>query len=205
MTKTELKVLKKNSITDNDNYFFSDPSGICYDNYENLYICDSGNNRIKVLDKNFLLRSTIDAATGADDFLSYPESVATYKNTLYVCDSGNHRIIAFTIIDNGADFRFRSMFGISLGNNSGMRFPLDICVDGMGILSIRDKSLNRIQIFSPDCVPFHSIEVNPHKETIYSVAVADSGDIFVSKMISSQEYDQNGQMIQANKYFIDIY
>jgi hypothetical protein len=69
VTKNELRVLKKKDANDNDNYLFSNPSGICYDDYGNLYVSDTGNNRIKVLDQQLLLRCTIDQASQRDDTL----------------------------------------------------------------------------------------------------------------------------------------
>lgn len=48
VTRRELKVLKKEDSNSNDDYVFLNPSGVCYDDHENLYICDSGFNRVKV-------------------------------------------------------------------------------------------------------------------------------------------------------------
>ena len=206
VTKSELKVLKKNSSSDNDNYMFSNPSGLCYDMFDNLYVCDSGNNRIKVLDRGLAPKSVIEAASGPDDRLSQPESVATLKNVLFVCDSANHRIVSYFILNGGDEFKYKASFGLGYGNEPGMlRYPLDVCVDNLGILSVRDHHNNRVQIFSPDSVPFHFIEVNALKETIYSMAVADNGDIYVAKMVHVQEIDQAGQLNTTNKYYIDIY
>lgn len=49
VTRRELKVLKKEDNNMNDDYVFLNPSGVCYDDHDNLYICDSGFNRVKVL------------------------------------------------------------------------------------------------------------------------------------------------------------
>lgn len=48
VTRRELKVLKKEDNNMNDDYVFLNPSGVCFDAYDNLYICDSGFNRVKV-------------------------------------------------------------------------------------------------------------------------------------------------------------
>lgn len=48
VTRRELKVLKKEDNNMNDDYVFLNPSGVCYDDWDNLYICDSGFNRVKV-------------------------------------------------------------------------------------------------------------------------------------------------------------
>ncbi len=197
VTRSELKVLKNNSVSENDNYLFSNPSGICYDHQENIYVSDTGFNRIKVMDKNFQLINTIKDVTGPDDKLSRPGSITNFKNLLYVCDNGNRRIVCYLIINNGRDFKFRSAFGASF------KYPLDLSVDNIGVLSVRDHYNNRLQLFSPDLNPFHYIEISATKETVYDIAVSDSGNIYVSKMCNYPELDQNGN--QLNKYFIDIY
>jgi len=197
VTRSELKVLKKNSISENDNYLFSNPSGICYDLLDNVYISDTGFNRIKVLDRSFQLVSTIETVTGPDDRLSRPGSVTNFKNLLYVSDNGNRRIVCYVIVNNELEFRFKSAFGV------GLKYPLDLCVDDLGILSARDHCNSRVQFFSPDSTPFHSIDTSSERETVYDMAVSDSGDIYVSKMCSSPEANKNGHCL--NKYFIDIY
>ena len=92
---------------------------------------------------------------------------------------------------------------IGYGDELGMlSYPLECCVDNIGILYVRDHLNSRIQLFDIDCQPFHSIEVNSQYETIYSMSVAENGDIFVAKMVHTTEIDQNDQMIN---YYIDIY
>jgi hypothetical protein len=101
VTRRELKVLKKEESNQNEDYVFVNPSGVCYDAFENLYICDSGCNRVKVLDRNLVLLSVIECASSENDRLSQPKSVTSHENTLFVCDSNNHRICAYTILDEG--------------------------------------------------------------------------------------------------------
>jgi hypothetical protein len=206
VTKNELRVLKKKDPADNDNYLFSNPSGICYDDFGNLYICDTGNNRVKILDRNLLLRCVIDSVSNRDDLLSGPKSVACFQNVLFVCDSGKHRIVVYYIMYNGEEYRFKNTIGYGYGAEPGMlRFPGDVCVDELGIVCVRDVQNNRVQMFGIDARPFHFIEVNTEKEVIYSMTVASNGDIYVAKMVSFKETDSNGQINTINKYFIDIY
>ena len=200
-------MLKKEAENSNDDYVFLNPSGICFDDYDNLYICDSGNNRVKVLDYNLLLQCTIESASSHDDHLSQPKSVCTYFDTLFVCDSANHRIVSYLIVSRGQEYKYKSTYGLGYGHEPGMlRYPLECCVDNFGVLYVRDHHNNRVQLFAPnETAPFHFIEVNAQRETIYSMAVADNGDIYVAKMVHVQEADQAGQMNTINKYYIDIY
>lgn len=203
VTKSELKVLKKNDSSDNDNYLFSNPKGICYDDADNLYICDCGYNRVKVLDRDFQMVQIIDCASGQDDPLSQPTSVTSHKGLLYVCDAGNQRIVVYTILKNGSDFKFKSAFGLGNGNDPNMyKYPMDMVVDSQGLLCVHEHHYNRVHVFGPDLVLFHTFDTNPvNHDHVYSMAVADNGDVYVAKMTLNQ-YDHSGQF---NKYFIDIY
>ncbi len=210
VTKNELKVLKKdNDLNSNDDYNFLNPCGICFDKFNNLYICDSGNNRIKVLDLNLILVETIETATNLNDYLNQPKSlcICNEKSILFVCDSGNHRILSFDILNNGKKFLFKSVYGYGYGEDYGkMRFPLDCSVDMLGFLVIRDHHNNRIQIFSPNTMLIHTIEFNSENETIYSLTAGQNGNIYVAKMAYLQEVNSTtNQYANIIKYFIDIY
>lgn len=213
VTKNELRVLRKKDPNDNDNYLFSNPSGISYDDFGNLYVCDTGNNRVKVLDPNLLLRCVIESASSKEDSLAQPCSVITYQNVLFVCDSGKNRIVTYYILYNGEEFKFKNVIGFGPGAEIGMfRHPSEVCTDDLGLVSVRDSQNNRVQMFGIDSRPFHSIDLSSDKEIIHSMTVANNGDIYVAKMISLQETtDSNGQTNNSdynnnnNKYFIDIY
>lgn len=206
VTRRELKVLKVESGNPNEDYVFSNPSGICYDRHENLYVCDSGFNRVKVFDKNMVVIQVIDVAADGQDRLSQPKSVSTFQDTLFVCDSANHRIVTYEIIDRGKDFKFRSIYGYGYGDEHGMlQYPLECCADSKGILYVRDHHNYRVQAFDLDGKPLQLIEVNSQWETIYSMTVNENGDIYVAKIVHFQEKDKTGKVNTINKYFIDIY
>ena len=81
-----------------------------------------------------------------------------------------------------------------------MSYPLECCVDSYGNLHVRDHHNNRVQLYGPDTKPFHYIEVNSQRETIYSMTVAENGDIYVAKMVHLQETDHNGIINTVNRY-----
>lgn len=209
VTKKELKVLKKQSTSINDDYHFSNPCGVCFDEYNNLYVCDTGFNRIKILDSNLVLKCIIETASNENDFLNQPKSICTCvtKSLLYVCDSGNHRIVCYSILNQGNSYQFKQSFGLGYGEDFGqMRFPHDISIDNLGFLSIRDHHNSRILIFSPDGIPIHSLEINSQFETIYSLTSSEKGELFVAKMAYTREIEPStGQFLNICKYFIDIY
>ena len=206
VTKKELQVLKKDSqLNSNDDYIFLNPCGLSYDKFNNLYICDSGYNRVKILDSNLILTETIETASS----LNQPKSlcICHEKSLLFVCDSGNHRIISYDILNDGKKFLFKNVYGYGYGEELGkMRFPLDCSVDNFGFLIIRDHHNNRIKIFSSNTMLIHTINFDNNNENIYSLTASEKGDIFVAKMTQVQELNSfSGQIANVIKYFIDVY
>ena len=76
---------------------FNGPKDFCKDDEGNLYIADTGNNRIVVMDPdvkyviNVITGYTVD---GAEYTFKEPYGVCvSAKNQLYICDSGNKKIV----------------------------------------------------------------------------------------------------------------
>jgi len=60
-----------------------------------IYIADSGNNRIVVVDEGMKLSRIISKVTGVEtDTLSAPQGVFAKNGIVYICDTGNNRVIA---------------------------------------------------------------------------------------------------------------
>ncbi len=61
-----------------------------------LYIADTGNSRILVMDTNGSIRLEITSAASSTDFLSGPQGVfVTEEGAIYVADTGNGRIVEY--------------------------------------------------------------------------------------------------------------
>ena len=74
------------------------PSDIFVDDKENVYIADSGNNRIVVLNKRYKLRYYIKEfinSQGITDTFNNPQGVFVTETNIYVCDTDNNRIVLF--------------------------------------------------------------------------------------------------------------
>ena len=74
------------------------PSDIITDDAGNVYIADTGNNRIVVLSRYYEFKfqiSTFKNSVGNDDTLSGPKGVFVTDDTIWVCDTGKSRIVAF--------------------------------------------------------------------------------------------------------------
>jgi len=68
------------------------PQDLFIDSSDNIYIADTGNNRILVLDKQYKLVTVI-----GDGQLNTPKGVCVENGIIYVADSGNSRIVQFKL------------------------------------------------------------------------------------------------------------
>ena len=80
------------------------PSDMVTDEAKNVYIADTGNNRIVVLDQYYKVKFTISTFSndqGVPDSLSAPQGVFVsepnekYGKLIWVCDTGSNRIVVF--------------------------------------------------------------------------------------------------------------
>jgi DNA-binding beta-propeller fold protein YncE len=121
------------------------PRGIKIDSEGNLYVADSGNNRICKID----VTGFITGVPGAD--LSSPSGVALDSaGTIYVASSGNHLIkkaMAGLLVNIAGD----GTYGFADGTGTAARFynPKDIVTDSVGNLYVADTENNRIRKITP--------------------------------------------------------
>ena len=74
------------------------PNDMTTDPFGNVYIVDTGNNRIVVLDPSYKYEMVIDyfASTDSDyDSFKSPQGVFVNEDYIYVCDTDNYRIVMF--------------------------------------------------------------------------------------------------------------
>lgn len=119
------------------------PEGIAMGPNEELIVCDTGNDRILVLDSaTGALITTIGTGT---EKLHVPTGVAVYGSNVIVADTGHQRIKIFNM-----DGTFVDEFG-SLGRNRGQfRSAEVVAVDPLGLIFVGDAGNARIQVFQPD-------------------------------------------------------
>ena len=75
-----------------------EPSDLVTDDQKNVYIADTGNNRIVCLSRYYKVKFTIKNfvnAQGVSDSLSAPEGVFVTDDRIWVCDTGKCRIVVF--------------------------------------------------------------------------------------------------------------
>jgi sugar lactone lactonase YvrE len=140
------------------------PSGVVVDFAGNIFIADAGNNRIRQVTPDGLIRTI--AGTGTAGFggdgapavsaqLSGPRSLAIDSGgNLYIADTGNHRI---RVISSGGVIRTIAGNGIpSFGGDGGpaisaqLSGPSGVAVDAQANLYIADSGNHRIRMVTRD-------------------------------------------------------
>lgn len=146
------------------------PSGIFVDSANHIYFADMGNNRIRRIDANTKIISTIVGSSNTGGFfgdgglplnakLWYPSDIFLDKaGNLYIADNLNNRIRFVskanghisTIAGNGN----KSFSGDGeLAINASLNNPSNIHVDDNGILYISDEGNNRIRRVDLNSIP----------------------------------------------------
>ena len=135
------------------------PSDVAIDNYQNLFISDRSNNRIRKINRKGIITTIAgsgvlgyngDFGPGKKASLNNPFGIAfDIKGNLYIADRGNNRIrkldtqgIITTICGDGYH-----AFGGSYGPaaRASLAYPTDVAVDPQGTLYIADRNNNRIR------------------------------------------------------------
>ena len=116
---------------------FDEPSDIVVDENDNVYLVDSKNGRIIVLDRYFKLKmeiSTFINDQGVDDKFKNPNGVFVKNGVIYVCDTDNGRIVTF---DTDGNFqRIIDEPESSLFDEGSAYMPVAVAVDDYGKLYV---------------------------------------------------------------------
>ena len=130
---------------------FNTPNGISiYPITGQVYVADSNNHRIQVLNFDLTFSHSFGKKGSANGQFKYPCDIATdSKGLVYVTDTGNHRIQKFT-----RDGMFLARFS-SYGSGPGeVTSPYGISIDtaGTGLVYVSEEGNNRISVFTSDGV-----------------------------------------------------
>ncbi len=107
-----------------------DANDIVTDEVGNVYIADTGNNRIVCLDRYYKVKFIMNAFVneyGVNDKLNAPEGLYVTEDFIWVCDTGNARIVVFD--RNGNFVRLIKAPESNLFGDSKLYSPVAIAVD----------------------------------------------------------------------------
>lgn len=139
------------------------PHGIAFDSAGNLYIADTGNNRVRKIDASGII-TTVAGSSGVGGFggdggpatsalLNYPVAVAVdAAGNLYIADSLNSRIRRVSA--NGTITTVAGNGGLAYSGDGGsstdasLYFPNDVKIGG-GKIYIADTQNNVIRVLTP--------------------------------------------------------
>ncbi|MFJ6252064.1 MULTISPECIES: NHL repeat-containing protein [unclassified Streptomyces] len=140
----------------------SSPRGLCVDGDDNLYIADSGNNRVRKVDRDGIITTVAgtgqarfggDGGQATEALLDCPHGLARdiYGN-LYIADRGNHRVrkvdrdgVVTTVAGTGQDV---SGGDGGQAEQAGLQSPYGLAMDPCGNLCIADGYGYRVRKIS---------------------------------------------------------
>ncbi len=118
---------------DEDGIAFDEASDIEADAEGNIYLSDTKNNRIVIMDEFYKLKTTItvfENEYGSTDSLNTPRGLFVRDGELYVCDSENNRIVVF--YTDGSYSRTIDKPTSSLFGEDSLYKPVAVAVDQYG-------------------------------------------------------------------------
>ncbi len=125
---------------------FNSPSGLVFDQHDDLLVVDSRNNRVQKFTKEGVRLSGWGARGVGEGEFDRPWGICVDKDDfVYVADWGNHRVQKFT-----PDGEYVMTFGSHRDSGGDLKHPSDVAVDSDGDVYVTDWGNKRVQIYEPD-------------------------------------------------------
>ena len=122
---------------------FNQPSGIHFDVDDNVFLVDTGNNRVQKYTKDGKYISSFGSFGTGDGELNMPWGIdIDADGNIYVADWRNDRIQKF---DSAGNFLMK--FGATGSGEGELKHPTDVAVDREGIIYVADWDNDRVQVF----------------------------------------------------------
>jgi 3-dehydroquinate synthase class II len=122
------------------------PAGIAFDSEDNLYVVDTGNNRIQKFTKDGQFLAKWGQQGSGDGEFDMPWGIGLDgEDNVYIADWRNDRIQKFA-----PDGSFLMKFGESGSEDGQFNRPADVAVDKEGLIYVADWRNDRVQVFDAD-------------------------------------------------------
>ncbi len=147
------------------------PFGVAVDASGNVYVADTGNNRVL---KETLAGNSYTETTVATSTLSFPSAVAVDgAGSLYIADTGNNRVLKETFSAGN--------YGETTIPSSALSYPAAVAVDGNGDVYVADSGNNRILMEALSGGSYTESTISTSSLSYPSgLAVDVSGNIYIS-------------------------
>jgi tripartite motif-containing protein 71 len=158
------------------------PSGLDTDRFGNVFVADTGNDRIRRYSSTGRLvwrRGT--RGTKAPGRFENPRDVAVHARKVYVADTGYNRVQVLNANDGSVHSVWGTRFGTIMGISAG--------VDGNGnpIILVSESSANAIRIYSPAGSLIRSVGSGPGQlDGVRDAATDRAGNIFAADFANSR-------------------
>jgi len=130
---------------------FSSPTGLAIDPFGSIYVADTQNKRVQIINPQGIFYSAIDGKTLFKDLADV--AVDPMRN-IYALDKVNNKVFKFS-----PEGKLIFSFG-SLGNGAGQfKNPAAIAVDKKGYIYVADTGNFRIQVFDKEGVFFAQVGI----------------------------------------------
>jgi sugar lactone lactonase YvrE len=123
---------------------FKNPTGVAVDSSGNVYVADSGNNKIRKIDSSGVVSTFADSTAGFNN----PASVAVDSSgNVYVADSSNHKIRKIDSAGQVTTLAGSGSAGSADGSGTaaGFYYPRGVAVDSSGNVYVADTDSNKIR------------------------------------------------------------
>ncbi|MFM9108335.1 MAG: hypothetical protein ACKOWF_16740, partial [Chloroflexota bacterium] len=160
-----------------------------------MHICDTGNNRIVVVDERLQPLTTYGSRGDGPQEFKAPRGVFVDENTglAYVADHGNDRISVWAPDLKTGRYLWVANFGSSGAGPDDLNAPYDVAVDAGGTVYVVDSGNSRISIWQRAGDSWRHAgnfgspgDGEGELQSPFGIALADDGRVFVMDTINQR-------------------